>query len=120
MDDLYISSVDDVRIDDVEMEGAEKVRIQWLVSKETGPNFALRRFILGPGGHTPFHTHAWEHEVYVLRGQGSLVYGEDRQKNPIAPGNVSYVPACAVHQFRNEGDGDFEFLCIIPVEETNC
>ena len=120
MDDLYISSVDEVRVDDVEMEGAVNVKIQWLVSKETGPTFALRRFILGPDGQTPYHSHGWEHEVFVLKGRGTLVSGDERDETAIAYGSVAYVPSCSMHQFRNAGSDDFEFLCMIPVEENDC
>ncbi len=120
MDDLYISSVDEVSVNDVEMDGAVNVKIQWLVSKEMGPNFALRRFILGPGGQTPYHSHGWEHEVFVLKGHGTLVTGEERDETPISYGSVSYVPGCSMHQFRNSGEGDLEFLCIVPVEENDC
>ena len=30
----------------------------------------MRQFELAPGGHTPRHTHAHEHEVFVLEGAG--------------------------------------------------
>jgi quercetin dioxygenase-like cupin family protein len=36
---------------------------------QEGPNFAMRRFVMGPGGGMPEHTNSVEHEQYVLKGQ---------------------------------------------------
>ena len=39
-------------------EGASKVKVRWLISKEIGAeNFAMRLFEIGAGGYTPLHTH---------------------------------------------------------------
>jgi len=44
-----------------------------LVGPHNGaPNFSMRRFTVGKGGCSPYHTHAWEHEVYILAGQGEV------------------------------------------------
>jgi hypothetical protein len=62
----------------VEMEGASGCSVRWLVSESDGaPNFAMRRFEVAPGGYTPRHSHPYEHEVYVLEGEG-VVYENDR------------------------------------------
>jgi len=39
---------------------------QVLISSEEAPNFALRRFIMEPGGGMPKHTNTVEHEQYIL------------------------------------------------------
>ncbi len=97
----------------VEMQGAEKVNIRWLLGPDDHmPNFYLRMFKIEKGGHTPYHSHPYEHEVYVLEGKGILKVNE--QEHPIEPGYVAYVPPDALHQFLNAGDSDFVFLCIIP------
>ena len=74
------------------MEGAEGVTIRWLISKKDGaPNFQMRLFEVAPGGHTPLHIHEWEHEVYILEGEGVLTYeGKD---NPFSAGHFVFVPA---------------------------
>src|SRR5574340_1204464 len=41
---------------------------QVLIGPDEAPNFALRRFIMQPGGGMPRHTNTVEHEQYVLRG----------------------------------------------------
>jgi quercetin dioxygenase-like cupin family protein len=101
---------------EVQEAGARGVRIQWLLaSPEGAPNFALRRFVLEPGGETPFHSHPWEHEVYILAGSGVAVTPE---------GDVPLQADCAVlvapsetHCFRAGPDG-LQFLCLVPLGEA--
>jgi len=44
------------------------VAMQMLISHEEGPNFAMRRFVINPGGSMPLHTNQVENEQYVLSG----------------------------------------------------
>ena len=72
----------------------------------------MRQFELAPGGHTPKHSHAYEHEVFVLEGSGVALEGD--REHPIEQGNAVYVPPNQLHQFRNTGAGPLRFLCLIP------
>lgn len=110
---MLIRKVDDVRQDDVEQEGAAGVKIRWLITKEDGaPTFAMREFELAPGGHTPYHAHDWEHEVYVLAGEG--VAAGPGGEHAIAPGAVVFVPPGEEHNFKNTGAAPLRFLCLVP------
>ena len=103
----------DVESAGVAEEGAEGVRVRWLIAESDGaPNFCMRRFDLEPGGHTPHHTHAWEHEVYVLEGAGT-VFGPDGAE-PIGPGDVVYVPPEEEHHFAADRGQELAFLCLVP------
>ena len=96
--------------------GAERVQVRWLITKEMGaPNFAMRLFELGRGGRSPFHDHAWEHEVFVLEGEGSIMTKEGSRK--FRQGDVVFVLPNEKHQFRNEGKGVLRFLCLVPIEK---
>jgi quercetin dioxygenase-like cupin family protein len=67
---LKISSYQNVEASKAE-EGAEKLRVRWLITKEIGAeNFAMRLFEMDPGGFSPLHRHPWEHEVFILEGKG--------------------------------------------------
>ena len=102
---------------DVEMEGATGCRVRQLVGQvDQAPNFAMRQFEVAPGGHTPKHFHDYEHEVFVLEGEGLVVDGD--QEQPLASGDVVYVAPNDVHQFRNTGDSPMRFLCLIPNSAT--
>lgn len=103
----------EIPISHVDMEGAKEVGKQVLISPEDGaPNFSMRRFTVGKGGHTPRHTHDNEHEIFVLEGKGILFY--QGKEYPLKPGTFAYVEPSSLHQFINDGDGDLVFLCLVP------
>jgi len=86
--------------------------IQVLISAQEGPNFALRKFSMKPGGGIPRHTNTVEHEQYVLRGQARIGIGE--QVYEVNAGDVVFIPEGVIHFYDNIGDEPFEFLCIVP------
>ncbi len=94
------------------VESGEKTTIQVLISSQEGPNFALRRFIMQPGGEMPEHTNTLEHEQYVLKGNASI--GIAGETIDVQAGDVVFIPEGVPHWYKNTGEGTFEFLCIIP------
>lgn len=97
----------------VTMEGSHGCKVRWLVGEKDGaPTFAMREFEVEPGGYTPRHFHPYEHEVFVLEGQGVVL--EDDVPHPLRPGVVVLVKPDEVHQFRNTGSTLLKFLCLIP------
>jgi len=85
---------------------------QVLIGSDEGPNFALRRFVMEPGGGMPRHTNTVEHEQYVLRGAATITLGDEVHE--VKKGDVVYIPAGMPHSYRAEGAEPFEFLCIVP------
>ncbi len=73
----------------------------------------MRLFKLGKGQSTPYHNHGFPHVVKVESGSGVYV-DMDKNEHPISSGNVLYVPDDEMHCFKNVGDVDFEFVCIVP------
>jgi len=95
------------------VEGAPGVTVRWLWSESDGaPSFALRLFEVDPGASTPYHTHAHEHEVYILSGQ-ALLRGNS-QARTLVPGDTVLVLPYDEHQFQNTGSELLRFLCSIP------
>jgi quercetin dioxygenase-like cupin family protein len=88
---------------------------QVLIGADEGPNFALRRFIMEPGGGMPRHTNTVEHEQYVLRGEATIGIGDDTIE--VCPGHVVFIPAGTPHWYKSHGTEPFEFLCIVPNKE---
>lgn len=89
--------------------------VQVLVGEGDGAlNFAMRRFIMGPGGGMPRHTNRVEHEQYVLRGRARIAIGD--AVHEVAAGDVLYIPAGTPHSYEVV-DGPFEFLCMVPNRE---
>ena len=114
---MRVQNYQDVDMKEVEMEGADGCRVRQLVGQsDQAPNFAMRQFEVAPGGHTPKHFHDYEHEVFVLEGEGVVVDGD--QEQPLSSGDVVYVAPNDVHQFRNTGDSPMRFLCLIPNSAT--
>jgi quercetin dioxygenase-like cupin family protein len=72
----------------------------------------MRFFEIAPGGHTPKHSHAHEHEVFILEGSGVVVEGS--REHPLQAGTAVFVAPDELHQFRNTGAGTLKFLCLIP------
>src|SRR5687768_11541532 len=85
---------------------------QVLISSEEGPHFALRRFIMEPGGGMPRHTNTVEHEQYVLRGSAKIGLGD--RVIEVKKDDVVYIPAGLPHWYEAQGSEPFEFLCIVP------
>lgn len=110
---MKIKSSQAVEQKTVEMPGAERCQVRWLVGKSEGaPNFAMREFEVAAGGFTPRHSHPYEHEIYILEGEGVAVEGS--QEHSIKSGDVIYVSPNDVHQFKNTGDSTLKFLCLVP------
>ena len=90
---------------------------QVLIGPDEGPHFALRRFIMEPGGGMPLHTNRVEHEQYVLRGRATIWIGEETHR--VAADDVVFIPAGVPHGYRAEGEEPFEFLCVVPNQEDH-
>ena len=95
-----------------EVKAGKGTKRQVLIGPDEGPNFALRRFIMQPGGGMPRHTNTVEHEQYVLRGRASITLGDAR--HDVQAGDVVFIPAGVPHSYQAEGDEPFEFLCVVP------
>lgn len=110
---MFIKNQSDIEAEEI-LEG-KGIQIQWLIDEKVGaPHFALRRFTLEKDGYTPYHAHEWEHEVYVLGGQGCVV-DENGNDHPLREGDVVLVQPSRDHQFKNCGEDPFIFLCIVPL-----
>lgn len=96
-----------------EVKAGTGTRRQVLIGPDEGPNFAMRRFIMEPGGGMPMHTNKVEHEQYVLRGSARVQIGDD--VHHVKAGDVVYIPGGVPHNYTaDQGDEPFEFLCVVP------
>ncbi len=111
---MYVVNYKEREVKDVEMAGSQKTTVRWLVGRQTGAKtYALRRFEIAPGGIIPLHTHAEEHEIFVLKGQAKIIgdLGGVAKKD-----DVVFVPSEEPHGYDNrEGTETFTFLCCIPL-----
>ncbi len=88
---------------------------QVLVSAEEAPNFAMRKFIIEPGGSMPMHSNTVEHEQYVLKGKAEVSI--DSKTYIVNQDDIVFIPSGVKHNYKTIGDKNFEFLCIVPNKE---
>ena len=94
-----------------EAEGSSKLKIRWL-NNEGSRNFAVRHIEIEPDGYSPYHSHSWEHEIFVLEGSGIAV-GE-KGLEPVTVGDLISIPGEEIHQIKNTGKSTLKILCMIP------
>ena len=113
---MLIKKIDAVKAVPVEMEGAKNVSVRVLFGPEDGaPTFAMRVFDLEKAGHTPYHSHPFEHEVIVLAGEIAAV--TQNGETPLSVGDVLLMMPDEIHQFRNLSETDpARMVCLVPVQ----
>ena len=88
---MKIASVKEIPSEKVDMDGAKDCQVKLAVTARDGaPNFAMRIFEVSPGGHTPLHHHPYEHEIFVMEGQGTV--WRDGKEVSIKPGTCFTFP----------------------------
>ncbi|MEA1994376.1 MAG: cupin domain-containing protein [Euryarchaeota archaeon] len=111
---MYVKKADEIKKEKVEI--AEKTEIQWLIGEDVGKEFYMRRFTMKPGGGMSKHYHNNQvHEQYILKGRLKLGMGDEVTE--VKAGDVVYIPEGIPHWYKNEGDENAVFLCLIPKRE---
>jgi quercetin dioxygenase-like cupin family protein len=111
---MFVRRADEMPGTPMQMEGVKGVQMRLMVGRADGaPNFAMRHFTVEPGGHTPHHRHNYEHEVFILEGQGRAEH--DGEFRDIRAGDVLMIEPNKLHQFVNTGSAPMKFLCLVPV-----
>ena len=113
---MYISSLEKAQKVKSDMVGADGVYKQVPISRENGaPTFSFRVFTIEPGGHTPIHTHPFEHENYIIEGQGAILIGD--REHQIKKGDFVLVLPGEKHQYRNTSASQaMVMICAVPKE----
>ncbi len=110
---MKICRYQDVELKEVQDKDARGVSIRWVISEDDGAeNFYMRVFDIQPGGHSPYHKHPWEHEVFILDGRAQVVTEDGPEDAPA--GTVVFIQPGEQHQFRNETEEILRFICLIP------
>ena len=94
--------------------GSTGTTIRWLINRDNGARtFAMRRFVVQPGGKIPLHGHEEDHEIYILSGEG-IAFTSNKEV-PIKADMFLYVPPNEEHGYRNTGKTPLVFICVIPL-----
>lgn len=91
--------------------------VRWLVKDEDGARaFAMRLFELEPSARINPHRHPWEHEIFVLGGEGRVRVGS--RWYDVGEGFFIFIPPNVEHEYVNTGATKLSFLCMIPLKPT--
>ena len=114
---MKVIKLDEIEKTEMMMEGARDVWKQIPISRRDGtPSFSFRVFSIMPGGHTPYHTHDFEHLNYVIEGEGALVR-ENGEEQVVNKGDFVLVLPDEKHQYRNRSPRDpMVMICAVPKE----
>lgn len=86
-------------------------------SKEGWEDYVMRIVRIEPGGTSFNHNHNWPHINYYISGSGILTL--EGKEYGVKEGDYTYVPENQLHQWKNNTDEIFEFICIVPKEGHN-
>ena len=107
---MFVKKLTEVQKEEV--KGAVKTARQVLISADEGPNFAMRKFTIEPGGEMPMHTNTVEHEQLVLNGRAKVTIAEESLE--VRKDDVVFIPSGIPHCYKTIGDEPFSFLCVVP------
>ena len=92
-------------------QGVKAVYRKRLLNQEnSSKRFALRSYVIKPGGHTSLDTHVHEHGVYIMKGSVRVIVNNAELN--LKAGDVIHIGSNETHQFRNDGSENVKFLCI--------
>ena len=81
--------------------------------QDGAPTFVMRVFDVMKGGSSSYHSHDFEHEVLVLKGEGVLK--GDNGDMPFEEGTALFIAPNERHQLLNTGEGTLRFVCMVPL-----
>ena len=91
--------------------------LRLITSVDGAPNYVMSYGVLAAGqsshDDTGGHSHAWEHEEFVLEGSGGILCGD--QEHSVSAGDGVYVPPNIHHQWRNPGQGKLTRVSFNPL-----
>jgi len=106
----HYSKIKEIRIQDSNAAGLSRRVL--ISAKDGAPNFTMRLFHVEPGGYTFHHSHDFEHEIFVVEGEGEAITAEDSK--PFKTGYAVFVEPNEVHQLKNTGKTRMSLLCLVP------
>jgi len=110
---MHKINIDEIEEKSINRTYREGVAIRYLVVEEFGaPNFEMRYFELEKGSATSLDEHPYEHEVFVLRGEGMLIM--KGKEYPLKQNDAVLIEPNEQHQLMQVGDSSFGFLCMVP------
>ena len=113
-----LAKTEEIDITPDELKGKGRVTVRWLLGEPQGaPNFEMRYFALCGDIATEWHSHDWEHQVFVIAGEGKIKTTE--KELVLTPGSAVLVAPGEQHHFICAGE-KFDFICVVPRGTRAC
>lgn len=98
-------------IEPMSMPGGAKIR--WLITHKDGaPNFSMRLISVNKGDSTPYHSHDYEHEIFVVSGKCKVTIGDNVRE--AVEGDFIFIPPNTNHGMT--ATDDMRIICIVPIK----
>ena len=118
---MYVTDLvktEEIDITPDHLKGKGRATVRWLLGEPEGaPNFEMRYFSLSGDIATEWHNHEWEHQVFVISGQGKFRSAEKEVE--LEPGSAVLVAPGEQHHFICAGK-QFDFICVVPKGTRAC
>lgn len=116
MDGYYKGNINDVKSSEVKIGKSKNTYIQWLITDKQEKNYAMRRFIIKPGGNISLHYHDYYESLYIINGKCDAYV--DDEKMELKSGDFIFIDSKHKHKIINTGNNDLEFICVINYTEN--
>ncbi|MGC8606738.1 MAG: cupin domain-containing protein [Vulcanisaeta sp.] len=114
---MIVGNMNNVPLEDASklLKGTRGFYVQWLITKEHGSKYAVRRFIVKANGIMPLHNHKYTEAVVILRGRLRVKTNEGIYE--LGPGDFLFTGPYEPHAIENIGNDEAEFICVISYED---
>ncbi len=114
--EFYYNKSDAVKQDPVKIGNSRDSFIRWLVTKEHGAPYAMRKFTVKEKGVIQMHYHDYVETLYILRGRAKVCVGNEKLN--LEEGDFIFINSRVKHAIVNVGEGDLEFICVIDYPQN--
>ncbi|MBW9140928.1 MAG: cupin domain-containing protein [Candidatus Aramenus sp.] len=109
--EFYYGKSNEVRQDPVKIGKSRESYIRWLVTRDHGAPYAMRKFTIKEKGFIQMHYHDYVETLYILKGKARVCVG--KEKLDLEEGDFIFINSRVKHAIVNAGEEDLEFICVI-------
>lgn len=98
-------------VEELTLDGGGTIR--WLITHRDGAeNFSMRLITVPGGNSTPDHSHDYEHEIFVMEGEGEAEL--DGKITTVGRESFLFIPGGVKHTIR--ANTKMRMICVVPID----
>lgn len=110
---MKLKKFEEIKVQPYPSDKAKNATGRVAIGKAEGAeNYVMRILEVKKDGNTAFHSHNYEHEVFIHQGQGQI-FGNGKW-HAFKARDVVFMPPNEEHQFKNTGKESLFLVCVIP------